>query len=758
MKVVICEKNIAAKRIAYFLSSGETKSLRMGSIPVYQFTRENETWNVIGLKGHIINLDYPPGYNQWNKIAPHELIDVEPCKNVSEKGIAIALKTLVQSNPFLIVATDFDREGELIGVESLDLIHTYAQTKKLTIKRAKFSAITGSEISKAFTQLTEVDYNLAQAGEARQVIDLVWGAVLTRFISLTSRRLGKDFLSIGRVQSPTLALLVKREKEIVSFQPKAYWKLIAQLKKGKNFDATHKDGQIWEQEHAETLYNKVKDGKTALITSVKTTTNKEYPPPPFNTTMFLQAASALGFSTSKAMSIAEELYMSGLVSYPRTDNTVYPKSLYLKGILEKLKNSVFAEHVQEILSNGRGYPTRGKKETTDHPPIHPVDVPKGKQLTPDQQKLYELIVRRFLATLAKDAISETCNASFDIKGEEFLASGYRILEPNWKSIYTYYRENKKPLPELIEKETIPITSIDLNKEETKPPTRYTQGALIAKMEQLQLGTKSTRHEIINKLYNRKYIIGKQLKPSSIAIAVIDALEGCEVVEPKMTAVLEEDMDLIADGKKTLTETVKESRDMLTDVMKKLEQDKEKIKTRITDAHIKQNKMGTCPNCGKELMIRTSRRGDRFIGCTGFPDCRTMFPLPQNGILSSSEKNCPTCGAPIIKIRGKKPIEICVNPRCSTNNGGENKQQSITVGTCPQCKKQMIVRFSRGGNRFVGCTGFPRCKQTYSLPQEGDLQSVKEPCTVCTAPMLQIKDSKGNIKKLCLNPECASRKK
>jgi len=197
MKLVICEKNIAARRIAYILSQGKVHSTHVGTIPVYEFIKDNEPWSVIGLKGHIINLDYPSGFNQWTKIPPHELIDVEPCKNVSEKGIASALQTLLTNTPFIIVATDFDREGELIGVEVVNLLKSY-NTNIKDIKRARYSAITPLEINTAFGNLTEVDYNLSSAGEARQVIDLVWGAVLTRFISLTSRRLGKDFLSIGR--------------------------------------------------------------------------------------------------------------------------------------------------------------------------------------------------------------------------------------------------------------------------------------------------------------------------------------------------------------------------------------------------------------------------------------------------------------------------------------------------------------------------------------------------------------------------------
>ncbi len=214
MKLVICEKNISAKRIAYILSDGKSRSTHIGKTPVYEFIKNDELWKVIGLRGHIINLDFPSNFNRWNKVPPVELIDIEPVKKVSEKSIAASLKTLVDKNPYLIVATDYDREGELIGVEVIDLIKGYNKDIN-NIKRAKFSAITGYEIKNAFDKLAKVDYNLSSAGETRQVIDLIWGAVLTRFISLTSHRLGRDFLSIGRVQSPTLALLVEREREIL---------------------------------------------------------------------------------------------------------------------------------------------------------------------------------------------------------------------------------------------------------------------------------------------------------------------------------------------------------------------------------------------------------------------------------------------------------------------------------------------------------------------------------------------------------------
>ena len=665
--LVICEKNIAAQRIAYFLSNGKAKGTRVGKTPVYEFTKDDELWRVVGLRGHIITLDYPAGFNQWTRISPHKLINVEPCKKVSESSIASTLKSLVDKNPSLIIATDFDREGELIGVEVINLLKEYNKDIN-QIKRAKFSAITSHEIKNAFGNLDEVDYNLSDAGESRQAIDLAWGAVLTRFISLTAQRYGKDFLSIGRVQSPTLALLVEREKEIQKFEPKTYWKVIATLKKDKPFDATHIEGQFWDEKQAKSIYEKVKDTETATVKKVDKKTEKELPPAPFSTTTFLQSASYLGISTANAMAIAEELYMMGLTSYPRTDNTVYPPSLNIKGILQKLANSPFSKEANEVISNGRKYPMRGKKQTTDHPPIHPVGVPSGKKLTSDQQKIYELVCRRFLATLAKDAISETMDVSVDISGEEFKASGYRLIEPNWKNIYTYFREKRKPLPELSEEEKVKITKIKLKEDQTKPPKRYTQGSLIAKMEQLSLGTKSTRHEIISKLNRRKYITLKPLAPTPIATAVIDALTDCDVTKPKMTAVLEKDMSAIAEGKKTLNDAVKESRQMLTEVMNELEKDKEKIRINIKNAHKEQNTVGKCPKCGKGMIVRISKKEKRFVGCTGFPNCKNTYSLPQNGEIITTDKVCNTCGAPIIKVimNGKKTWEPCLNLNCPTN--------------------------------------------------------------------------------------------
>ncbi len=545
MKLIICEKAIAARRIATILSDNRFKIQRTNNVPVYFF----ENSMVIGLRGHILSLDYPPRYMFWNRTRPRELIKVKPYKKINEKSIVDALKKLANNIDNVVVATDFDREGELIGVEAVDPIKEVKPDIK--VERARFSSLTKEEIKKAFDTLSEIDYNLSTSAETRQVIDLMWGATLTRFLSLASRQLGKDFLSVGRVQSPTLCLIVDKEKEIQSFKPKKYWEINGEFKYDKkHFTAKHTEGKFWEKSKAEKAFEKVKDEKKGSIINADKKLKKEKPPAPFNTTSFLQATNSIGFSASDAMRTAEELYQNGLISYPRTDNTVYPKTLNLKDILKKLSDMF--PGANEILSQKVLKATKGKKIATDHPPIHPVSVP-ANSLASIQKKIYELVVHRFFATLSPDAVSERIDVTLSVNNEEFRASGYRIIQPGWRKYYPYIRIKETKLPELKKDDKVNVLKMEMPEKETQPPKRYSQGSLISYMEKLELGTKSTRHEIIRKLYKRGYIQSRSPVPTKTGFAVSDALERYaeQITKHDMTSQLEEDMSKISEGKKNV---------------------------------------------------------------------------------------------------------------------------------------------------------------------------------------------------------------
>jgi DNA topoisomerase-1 len=663
--LVICEKQIAAKRIALILSDGKGRERKLGRVPIFEFDKDGQLWNVLGLRGHILRLDYPKKCNQWKAISLEELIRTKPEKEIVEKAIHGVLRKLIPESSELIVATDYDREGELIGVESFSEID---HGSALSIKRAVFSALTRGEITGAFSELGEVNYRLADAAGAREHIDLMWGAVLTRFISLASGQLGKKFISVGRVQSPTLALIVEREKQIESFTPIPYWDLWvdAGLKStggevGQMVSFTHRDQPFWEEPPAREKYEKIKGEKEAEVTRVEKKKAYESPPPPFNTTEFLKDATRLGFMASIAMSIAESLYRKGMISYPRTDNQVYPPTMN-RTIADRLIQSGLFEGADRVVKSSFS-PTRGKF-AHDHPPIHPVDLPRN--LTEQERKIYDLVARRFLATLSRKATCEWSEMEISIKGEPFGAKGYKILDAGWKRVYPFTTHREKILPAAEKGDKLVIKKISIKKNETEPPRRYNQADLISEMEKLGLGTKSTRHEILKKLYDRRFVYGSSIKPTSLAIAVVGVLNqhGSKMTSSNMTAQLELEMNRIEEGKKQKTEVVEESKEMLSRELKILQKHKQEIGKDIGEAIRNQNTVGRCPMCGGTLLMRRSSKGDRFIGCSGYPDCRNTYSLPKNSRFSFPGKTCETCGAPIIKISfGRKSIEKCINTNC-----------------------------------------------------------------------------------------------
>ncbi len=453
MRLTITEKNNSAKKISEILSGGTAKAEATYKVPYYTWSDGEGEHTAIGLKGHVVSPAFPDGYSNWQQTDLHDLIDAPLSSEPTDKNVVKAVRKVAKAAESIVIATDYDREGELIGLEALeealaanpaivgaalegDNEREALAAARPQVKRARYSALTKSEIERAFSNLDELSYDLAFAGAARQDIDLIWGATLTRAVSLATRRFGSNFLSVGRVQSPTLALIVERELERRAHVAKPYWEVFAKFEHPDgSFEAHHKTDKFWERSEAEAAVAGTKS--PGVVSELSSRKNTRQPPAPFNTTAFTtEASSRLGITPASAMRLAEDLYMDGFISYPRTDNTVYPPSLPTKELVSSLVRVPAFSDASFLLERDLK-PTRGKKETTDHPPIYPTQALNPEALDGPKRRVYELVARRFLATFAPPMISESTRADIEAGSESYFVRGSVVVDPGFAAIYTY---------------------------------------------------------------------------------------------------------------------------------------------------------------------------------------------------------------------------------------------------------------------------------------------------------------------------------
>ncbi len=741
--LIIAEKANVALRIATSLSDGKVNRVKVGSSTILRFQRGDREYSVLSLRGHIIELDYPKELSSWRIDNLKELIRASPIENIKVRGLDYTLKKLDQENSEVIVATDYDREGELIGVETLRLME-----RTDGIRRARFSALTKYDLIQSFENLAEVDYNLAGSAEARGVIDLMWGAALTRFFSVTTKRLGGEFISVGRVQSPTLTILVERETEIREFVPEKYYELSIVVNGVKfNYDGN----PIKNKEEAERLLQILSNSNSLVVKDKNDKERKIYRPIPFSTTEFLRDANRLGVSVERAMAIAETLYQHGKISYPRTDNTVYPRTLSIKSILSNLSDSYLKREVEHLIDHSKLSPSRGRIETTDHPPIYPTSSLKKSELKGDYFKIYDLVARRFMATVAENADILDTEYAVEAAGLRFVYTASKAVNRGWMEYYpiVYYQEKKNP--ELTAGDEIGFTEPKIDEKQTNPPPRFSQGSLLEKMEKELLGTKSTRHEIIQKLYDRGFIEGNpiRVKPLGMAMGESLILNSEAVARPEMTAKLEQEMDQIAGGTKKKEEVVADSRTILAGLLDDLINKSDKINEKFYETLRLEKVVGKCPKCGSDLII-DYKDNSRFIRCSGPSNDFFQF-LPRTGKIEVTDEKCPVCGLFLIKVirRGERPETRCVDNRCSYNTSREN------FGKCPSDGGNLVLRRSKMSTRFIGCSNYPNCKVTLSIPQKGDIIPTNRKCDVDDFPIAIFQYGKNQIEQ-CLNPKCKSR--
>ncbi len=721
-ELIITEKPAAAKKIADALAEGKPIKENLFGAPYYRITRKDKDIVVACAVGHLYGLDqkesswkFPVFDIQWQPSYRKKRSDYS-------KKYLQAIKKLCKDAGEFTVATDYDIEGEVIGLNVIK----YA-CKRQDASRMKFSTLTKDDLVEAYeNKSSTLDWGQANAGETRHFLDWYNGINYSRALTEAYKTTGGfKILSIGRVQGPALKIIVEKEKEISSFKPVPFWQieLDGSVNQG-SIIAWHVQDKFWDKKEADKVMDKVKGEKTGKVATVERKQFNQSPPNPFDlTSMQVEAYRVFKIQPKQTLSIAQELYTAGYISYPRTSSNQLPAKIGYSKILSLLAKQPTYQGLCNMLLKTRLQPNNGKKTDAAHPAIYPTGIIPN--LEGREKKIYDLIVRRFMATFGEPAKRETMKINIDVRDETFVAKGTRTLERGWFLYYgDYVKLKEEELPKVKKDDPVKINKIKIHDKETQPPKRYTPASIIKELEKRNLGTKATRAQIIDTLFQRHYIFGsKSIEATKLGINTIDTLEKYvpKIVDEALTRNFEEEMEKIREKKTDKTAVLKKAKDEIVDVIKDFRKHEKKVGESLKQAHWEakdsMNTLGECPNCKKGTLMKRKGKYGAFAACSNYPECKTTISLPKAANIKSTEKKCDVCGYPIVKQVKKKSVnEFCLNPKCKTKyvEGKAGKEaKAVAKGEiekeCPKCKEgKLVLRKSIYGS-FYGCSSFPKCK-------------------------------------------------
>ena len=666
-ELIITEKPQAAMKIASAL--GKPIKNNFQRVPYYEINRQGKKIVVACAVGHLFTLKQnTPGSGvpvfdiSWvpNFIAR---------KNDFTKRYYDTLLRLAKNAGSITVATDYDVEGEVIGLNVVRFI-----CGQKDARRMKFSTLTEKELNKSYDEKApNLNWGQAIAGETRHYLDWIYGINLSRALMNSLKSIGKfKIMSIGRVQGPTLKIIVEKEKKIQEFKPEQYWQIFIFVKNSHEIELKHNKAISKKSE----LKNfEILNGKNIQINTKKK--EQAIPPnPPFNlTTLQTEAYSFYGITPVRTLQIAQSLYLAGLISYPRTSSQKLPDSIPYKEILEKISEKY---KVKDLIV--RKKPVEGKKSDPAHPSVYPTGQENNQILPEDEEKIYNLIEKRFLSLFCDDAIIDNKKIEGEINGLKFLTTGSSIKKKSWMEIYPI-KLKEKELPDLNGE--FKIKSVRTEEKQTQPPKRYSPASIISTLEKRNLGTKATRASILETLYNRDYIRERSIEATPLGMSLIETLEKYSpiITDEKLTRNFEKEMELIRRGKNNFLEkeqkVLEEAKKTITKIANQFEKHEKEIGQEILEANInltnqmkEENTLNICPVCGKgNLAITYSKKNRKyFVACNAYPECKTTFSLPPNGLIKNTGKNCEDCKFPMLMriSKGRRPWEFCFNPKCVKN--------------------------------------------------------------------------------------------
>jgi DNA topoisomerase I len=728
-ELIITEKPSSARKVAAALADKAPVQKKSKGGSYFELLHNKKLIYVTSAVGHLYGLvekdkkgwTYPVFDIKWDASYKSH----KDLKYV--KGYIDTISTLSKKCDEFTIACDYDVEGEVIGLN----VVRYA-CKKKDANRMKFSTLTKGDLVKSYeNKLKHLDWGQAFAGETRHYLDWYYGINLSRALTAAVKSTGAfKVMSAGRVQGPALKLLVDREREIQAFVPEPFWliKLDGDYKKSK-VEALHNKDKIFDKKVMEKILKVVKGEKEAKIAKIKRTKRNQAPPIPFNlTNLQSESYNLFRITPKETLALAQTLYLAGVTSYPRTSSQQLDPKLGFKKILTDLsKQPQYDGLCKDLLKKGTLKPNNGKKTDPAHPAIYPTGQVPG-ELKDREKKIYDLIVKRFMATFAEPAVRETMEASLDVKAEIFIAKGTRTVEENWHVFYKpYVKLEEITLPDLKEGEIVNVKKIFKEDKETQPPKRFNQSSIIKDLEKRNLGTKATRADILDRLFQRGYVEGVQIHVTKHGMETLTVLEkyAPTIVDEKLTADFEADMVKIREGKEKQEKVLEKAKKFLTkllaDFKKKEKVIGKEILASVRETEDIQNFIGKCTECKEgRLMMRRGKFG-KFIACDKYPECKKTFNLPNTGLIKNTDKVCEVCGYPMILVinKGKRPLDVCINQDCKSKTSDEEKkeiekiEQKKIEKKCPKCGKDLILRRSVYGS-FLACPGYPKCKYTESL--------------------------------------------
>ena len=672
------------------------------------------------------------------------------------KGKEIAVEALVSAAKkakMVFLAPDPDREGEAIAWHLAAILGIKDKDK---IKRVEFNEITKNAVIHAIENPRDIDMKRVDAQQARRILDRIVGYKLS---PLLWKKIRKG-LSAGRVQSVAVRLICEREALIKKFVPQEYWSIVANLSANekafaaKLFSKADEKVNIPNKEAADGILKEI-NSNDFVITKIVKKEQRRNPSAPFITSTLQQESyRKLGFSTKKTMVLAQQLYegielekgvTTGLISYMRTDSTriAVEAQNEARALIEKEYGAKYLPKEPKIY--------KAKKQAQDaHEAIRPTyfeNKPSeiAGSLSPDQLKLYTLIWNRFLASQMESAILDQTAVDVSVGDYIFRANGSIIKFDGFIAVYMEGHDEDEEdekeglLPEMSEGQKLKLLSIDPNQHFTQPPPRYTEASLVKELEQKGIGRPSTYSPIIATVQDRGYVEkeGRMLKPTELGVTVNEQLvkHFPVIMDPEFTAHMEDDLDKILEGTLNWVEVIREFYEPFEKTLKEAETGMEKIKKEIMTEE-------KCEKCGKQMMIRSGRFGD-FLACSGYPQCKTIKPLPGSPEAQEVKEVCDKCGKPMVFKKSRFGSFLA----CSGYPDCKNKKPILNpIGIkCPECGGDIMER-SMWGKIYFSCSNYPKCK--FSLSNK----PLQEKCPKCSGILVE-KRTKSEAKKMCINEAC-----